>query len=320
MRADFRHTETMIYILHGTDASRMSMKVAALKKKHNMETVSTYDALQDPMEAVLEEMDSHSIFDEEKMIVIQNATFLSARNTTTYDLDAFVKRKDTDEIVVFCVPSEKIDQRKKAVKALAQGAQVFACIRLDQKNQPGYIREAMTEAGLKMDGEALRYFTSHVGMDALRIRSEIEKLSIYAGEVGLADVKALMVNEPIDDVFKMTDALFDQNGLLLMAYYRNFRAQNMETVAITALIASQIRFLFQVRVLMDRQLGKEEIAQTLKAHPYRVQLSMRKASRFDPDALLGWLEKLADLDQNMKSGKIDKDEGFENFALSLMMK
>ena len=32
LRADFRHTETMIYILHGTDASRMSMKVAALKK------------------------------------------------------------------------------------------------------------------------------------------------------------------------------------------------------------------------------------------------------------------------------------------------
>lgn len=310
----------MIYILYGTDPSRMSMKVSEIKKKHKIEEASTYDALTDPQEDVLQDMDSRSIFDDPKMIVVHNASFLSAKNATKYEIDPFLKRKDDDNVIVFCVPAQKIDQRKKAVKELAKGAEMLACIRLDQKNQPAYIQEQAKEKNVTFDPDALRYFTSHAGMDALRIRSEIEKLSVYSDHLTLEDVKALMVSEPVDDVFRMTDALFERNGLLLLAYYRSFRQQNMETVAITALLASQIRFLFQVAVLMDRGMRKEEIASELKAHPYRVQTSMRNASRFSPDELLGWLEKLADLDQDMKSGKVDKDEGFENFALMLMKK
>lgn len=307
----------MIYILHGTDLSRMSMKLEQIKNKFHIEQMSTYDAMEETQMDVLQEIDSISIFDDPKMIVIKNATFLSAKNTSRYEIDPFVQRKDVDLLIVFCVPTEKIDQRKKAVKILSQDAHMVACIRLDQKSQPGYIREQMKEENLAMDEDAFKYFASHVGMDSLKIRSEIIKLSVYNDHVALEDVKALMVNEPIDDVFKMTDALFDKNGLLLLAYYRNFRQQNMETVAIVALLASQIRFLFQVAFLMDKRMGKEEIAKELKAHPYRVQLSMQKASRFTPQRLLGYLSMLADLDQNMKKGRIDPDEGFENFALAL---
>ena len=115
----------------------------------------------------------------------------------------------------------------------------------------------------------------------------------------------------MNDIFKMVDAFFSQNGILLLAYYRNFRKLNMQPVAIVALLASQIRFLFQVRVLT--------IAQELKANPYRVKLNMQKAMRFSSEALLYNLSLLADFDQQMKMGKIDKDDGFEYFCLNLMM-
>ena len=93
----------------------------------------------------------------------------------------------------------------------------------------------------------------------------------------------------MNDIFKMVDAFFSQNGILLLAYYRNFRKLNMQPVAIVALLASQIRFLFHVRV------------------------------RFSSEALLYNLSLLADFDQQMKMGKIDKDDGFEYFCLNLMM-
>ena len=77
----------------------------------------------------------------------------------------------------------------------------------------------------------------------------------------------------------MVDALFERNALRLLAYYRNFRKLNMEPVAINGLLSGQIRFLFQVRVLMDQGNSKEEIAKRLKAHPYRVQINMQRAYR-----------------------------------------
>lgn len=61
------------------------------------------------------------------------------------------------------------------------------------------------------------------------------------------------------------------------------------------------------------------ISQELKANPYRVKLNMQKAMRFSSEALLYNLSLLADFDQQMKMGKIDKDDGFEYFCLNLMM-
>ena len=91
----------------------------------------------------------------------------------------------------------------------------------------------------------------------------------------------------LNDVFKMVDALFERNALRLLAYYRNFRKLNMEPAANQwFVICGQIRFLFQVRVLMDQGNSKEEIARRLKAHPYRVQINMQRAYPRTSDELL----------------------------------
>lgn len=69
---------------------------------------------------------------------------------------------------------------------------------------------------------------------------------------------------------------------------------------------------------MDQAMTKEKIASFLKAHPYRVQINMKKAQSFTNEELLDQLETLATLDQEMKMGRIDKDEGFENMILKWM--
>lgn len=309
----------MNYIIHGNDESRMQIKVDAIKKKHNIEGAIVYiDALQEDMSILLNELDSSSLFGDIKMIVVKNSLFLSAKNTTKYNLEDILKRVDHDQIAVFLCPSEKLDMRKKNVKEMISHSQVISCIRLDAKSQQSYIQEVLKQYKVHMDPDAFRWFTARVGMDSLKIEKEIEKLSIYNSHITLEDVQALVCIEPADDVFKMVNALFERNGLRFLSYYRNFRSQNMETVAIIALIASQIRFLYQVDVLMNQNYTKEEIASTLKAHPYRVQVNMQTARKFGCDELLEQLNELAQLDQNLKSGKIDKDLGFEQFALKLM--
>ena len=92
----------------------------------------------------------------------------------------------------------------------------------------------------------------------------------------------------------------------------------MEPIAINGLLSGQIRFLFQVRVLMDQGNSKEEIARRLKAHPYRVQINMQRAYNFTSNELLEKLSILAKLDQDMKMGLVDKDEGFEQFILGML--
>lgn len=310
----------MNYILHGHDEGRVKQKINALKTKYHIENVIVFDATDDEQQDVFNEMDTISIFDDDKMIVIENATFLSSKDTTKYDIKGFIDRSTNDEsvILVFCCPSDKLDTRKKTVKELISKSTVYPCIALDEKSLPGYINEELKKLNLKMDRDAIKWFSARAGFDALRIEQELIKFKTFNDQITLKDVQDLMVCEPLNDVFKMVDALFERNALRLLAYYRNFRKLNMEPVAINGLLSGQIRFLFQVRVLMDQGNSKEEIARRLKAHPYRVQINMQRAYNFTSDELLEKLSILAKLDQDMKMGLVDKDEGFEQFILGML--
>lgn len=312
----------MNYILHGQDTNRISQKISALKKKYEVtDNVISFDASNTDQDIILNEMDSLSIFDDRKMIVVQNATFLSSKDTTKCNAEFFLERSSQDDalIVVYCVPSDKLDTRKKVVKQMVEKSTVHPCVALDEKSQASYIREQLKKMDIQMDFDAQKWFMSRVGLDVLRIDQELYKLQTYSSHITLDAVQNLMTVEPLNDVFKMVDALFEKNALRLLAYYRNFRKLNMEPVAINGLLSSQIRFLFQVRVLMDQSMNKEEIASVLKAHPYRVQINMQRAYSFSADELLEKLSLLASLDQNMKMGLVDKDEGFEQFILEMLV-
>lgn len=70
----------MFYILYGKDKSMVSLKKRAIQIKHHIEDcILEFDATKDDCSLVLSEMDSMSIFDENKLIIIENATFLSSK-------------------------------------------------------------------------------------------------------------------------------------------------------------------------------------------------------------------------------------------------
>ena len=206
----------MNYILHGHDEGRVKQKINALKTKHHIENVIVFDATDDEQQDVFNEMDTISIFDDDKMIVIENATFLSSKDTTKYDIKGFIDRSTNDEsvILVFCCPSDKLDTRKKAVKELISKSTVYPCIALDEKSLPGYINEELKKLNLKMDRDAIKWFSARAGFDALRIEQELIKFKTFNDYITLKDVQDLMVCEPLNDVFKMVDASFAERNAL----------------------------------------------------------------------------------------------------------
>ena len=194
-------------------------KVDVIKRKHKIQNIVRLDAMVQTQEEVLQEMDSISIFDEAKMICLEHCTFLSSKNTTHYDIESFLKRNGEDGyVLVLICESAKLDQRKKAVKQLMEISTVYSCIALDEQSQRSYIQEHIKKEQLHMDADALRWFCQRVGLDAMRIDSEIYKLKTYGDVIHLEDVQALVTPEPVNDVFKMVDALFSKNGVRLLAF------------------------------------------------------------------------------------------------------
>ncbi|MEG0362156.1 MAG: DNA polymerase III subunit delta, partial [Longicatena sp.] len=55
----------------------------------------------------------------------------------------------------------------------------------------------------------------------------------------------------------------------------------------------------------------------LKAHPYRVKMSLQSVDYLSINELFSILNQIAQLDQDMKNGKIDKKLGFEMFLIRM---
>lgn len=309
----------MIAIIYGDDSSRMQMKLDHLKKEFNPDVYIRLDAEKDEPKDFFSETTSFSLFPEKKMVVLNHANFLAANMPSTgFDLERIASVDLDDGCIVYMVEKPKLDGRKKKVKELMGKARMIECKVPDEKSLPSMIRTMVRDRNLNMDEDALRWYTAHAGSDSAKLDGELGKFALYSDHLTLEDVKALTTVEPLDNVFKMTDALFTRQGMKLLALYRNFRKTGMEPVAICALLASQVRFVYQVRVLMDQGLDQNAIASELKASSGRIYNTMKNASRFSADELLKTLFDLSKLDQNIKGGFLDKDQGFEDFIFAMI--
>lgn len=307
----------MLYILFGEDESRMEYKLETIKEREKCDQTDRFNAKRDPKDVIENALETFSLFAEKPMVIIEQATFLGAKNDTPLDPARIAERIPDDKVVVLLAPVRKLDSRKKAIKTLSAKATLIECKPLDEKSQPGEIRSMLKEKKLKMDSDAFSWFCENAGYSSAVLSSQLDKLALYGDHLTLEDVKALTTVEPTKNVFQMTNALFARDRVRLLELYRSFRAQNMEPQAILGLLAGQIRFVYQVRVYMDMGLSKEQMMEKLGASSGRIWNTTKNAARFQADQLLENLALLSQLDETIKRGLADRDTAFENFILQI---
>ncbi len=310
----------MLYILYGEDLSRMEYNLDLIKKKEECDQIDRFNAQIEAKEVIENALATFSLFAQKPMVILENATFLGSKNTTPLEVERIQNQIVDDKVIVLMAPIKKLDSRKKAIKALMAKAEMVDCSPLDEKSQPNEVKAMLKERKLVMDQAAFAWFCENAGYSAPVLASQLDKLALYADHITLEDVQALVTIEPTKNIFKMTDALFARDAVRLLELYRSFRFQNMEPLAILGLLAGQIRFVYQVRVLLDSGYSQKEIMEKLSASSGRIWNTQKIAYRFQAEQLLENLSLLGELDEDLKGGALDKDTAFERFILHLGIK
>ena len=314
----------MNYVLYGEEQYELESALSRILKQHHIEkddlNMITYDALQSDMQTIMEDATTIPFFAEQKVILVRNANFLSTVNDTDMDislLDKYLDAPMESTILIFTGSFEKMDARKKIVKKMQKTCKVLQFHRLDALGKQNYIREEIKRRNLSVEPNAFLELDQRLPLDIRSIKAEMEKLELFGGVIDVSVVEQL-VNRPLeDDVFQLVNAVVDRDLKKAFSLWYDLCVLNKHAIYLTALLAGQFRFLYQVKVLMDQGAGKDMIVSKLGAHPYRVQITMQNARKLSTPYLLHILSKLAVLDQKMKGGQLDKKLGFEMFLLEL---
>lgn len=308
------------YLIYGNDYGLIKREIDKIIS--GTSDVVKYDLSASNVSDVIEEASCMSLFGDKKVVIGENALFLTGTNTSVnHDIDyltSYVNAENHDNIVILTVVQDKLDERKKIVKLLKKNVTVIHKETIDEKDLPKFVIKEFLNNGYKIDYKTASYFVDYVGKNVDILLSEINKMIIYKDtdkEIFIEDILNISSKGFNDNVFDLSDAIMKKDFKKIFSCYNDLMILKEEPIKIIALLASQFTLVYQSKLLSKEGFMSKDIASTLKVHPYRVKLALE--TNYPDFELKDILKKLHNLDYEIKTGKVDKIVGLENFLLHL---
>ena len=203
---------------------------------------------------------------------------------------------------------DSLDKRKKITALLTKVATVIS--------EPSNLHE-MSQQKLgeyQMDGMAEKKLLEYCQNDSRRIQQEIEKLKLYRfteKKITVSDIEEIVMQTLDDNIFHFVDAILSKNKSYAFELYQNFLLHGEQITNMIRILANKIRLMYQVKVLLQDGNSDRKISELLKVHEYPVKLAREASYRYSEKTLLEYIEKLAKLDLEIKSGESSGQVEFE---------
>lgn len=308
------------YLIYGPNYSLIKKEIDKIAT--NYSDIIKYDLSNDKIDLLLNDASCMSIFNEKKIIIGENALFLTSNSSNIeHDLDYLTKylnAKEHDNTIIISVIADKLDERKKIVKLLKEKSTVIYKASIDEKNLNSFVVQEFKNRNKKIDFKTASYFINFVGKNVDIIMSEIDKMAIYKDKsdiVTIDDINDISARAFKDNIFDFTDSIMNKDYKKMFECYDDLRRLNEEPIKIIALLGSQFTLIYQTKLLSKRGMMQKDISSMLKVHPYRVKLALE--NNYKISDLESILKKLHNLDYDIKSGKTDKNSGLDYFLLHI---
>ncbi|MBC1316145.1 DNA polymerase III subunit delta [Listeria booriae] len=287
---------------------------------------ANFDLDETAIEQVIEEAETIPFFGDCRLIVASNPSFLTTEKTKskiehrTARFEDYLNEPVDYSILVIIARVEKLDERKKLTKLLKKQATIVDAKRPNDAELRKWVQSAIKNNDFSMEIPAIERLMELTGGQLTTAMNELDKLMLYKleiREISVADVESLVVRSLEQNIFLLLDKMIALDISGALSIYYDLLKQKEEPIKILALIASQFRLLTQIKLLEKQGFSQQQVAQKLKVHPFRVKIGARQAKSFSYEQLTATLERLAEMDFEMKTGYGDKAQKLEWFLFSL---
>jgi DNA polymerase III delta subunit len=199
------------------------------------------------------------------------------------------------------------------------GGEVLAYEAPKQRELPGRLVAEARALGFELDPEAARSLAVRLGARPMRLRTELERLSLWAGEGGrvdLGDLEAMVADTSEAAVWSLADALVEGDRAGALAVAERLSAQGEALPRIVYSLASRLRSALRAARELEQGRAPKEVAADLPMHPYAAKMLVGRVKGRSPRELGGAIVALADLEVASRGGS----DYTESVALTLALR
>ena len=311
--------EYMLTLLLGPDDFSKTQYIDSLSSTGNI-VVEVFTDVESTPQA--ENLASQDLFSKPKIFVLRG---LVKKYSADDIVEKFISSKNNIIIV-----EEKLDKRSTENKALLANKSITT----KEFNLPHgevldeWIIAHVKKLGGKIESRAASLLAQTLGRDNAKetkfggkivsveevynlwqVDSEVRKLIAYAGGQGITEeaVKNLVFASSETDVFELTNAIAENQKEKSMVLMQSFLKEQVGSdekgaiIQLNALLSEQFRNVAMIQSFINNKASEDDILDKTGWKSGRLFVIKKIAARFNPKKILELLNKLAALDEELKT-------------------
>jgi len=198
------------------------------------------------------------------------------------------------------------------------GGEVLAFDAPRERELPKHLVADAQELGFDLDPAAARVLVERLGPRPMGLRTEIERLALWAGDggnVGVEDLEAMVADTSEEAIWTLADAVVAGDEAETMRVAERLVSQGEALPRIVYALAPRLRQALRAATELEAGKPAGEVAKGLSMHPYAAKMLVSKVKGRTPEDLDASIRALADLELWSRGGS-DYAEGVA-FTLSL---
>jgi DNA polymerase-3 subunit delta len=323
----------MLYVLHGQDELTRSEMLAEWKEKLGDATTASVnttvlDGRKVTLPELIETCDALPFMGKRRLVIVEDfwsrfepgkrrrskgepPTLSAADTALIQGLVEYLPRLPETTRLVF-VESRSLSATNPVFDVLPQDhkrAYVKEFRPPSERDLPRWIQDRMKLKQGEITPQAAQELAHLVGTELRQLDQELEKLLAYVNyerAVTAQDVRAAVSAQQLAGVFDLVDAIGMRQGDRAMRYLHELLNAGAAPMYLLTMIGRQFRILLQVKELQAQGATLSEMRRaTGIGHRFVIEKGGRQARNFSMERLEAIYAHLAEVEQHIKTGKID---------------
>jgi len=297
------------------DACRASLIEKYVPEAARTWAVSRFSADRGETQAALDQCQTLPMLSSQQVVFLEEAEAIEelgekAREQAVQRIVAYVQ--DPAPFTVFVIEAQKLDMRMMLGKKLADLTMVVEVGLGEKQEERIRAAEAMAdtmakELGVIFEKGAAEDLAEDVNADLMRLKTEIEKLAIYAAErkvIRREDVSLLVISEKSTTIWEVAELLASHQPPKALEFIDRLLREGEEPVLMVGAMAWMYRKLVEASEVKGVTNGWQA-AKALQMRPDQAELAIRCARKIPRERLLDGLRALQEADNRLKGGVKD---------------
>lgn len=222
------------------------------------------------------------------------------------------------ESTVIVLIESAVDKRNSVYQAIKKLDGLVEFETPEEDDIKLWIRGRLKKEGKTILGSALNMLLERAGGDMQRLASELEKLICYVGdrdEINADDVSTMCVKQSEIKIFDMVRFVSSGNQKGALDIYYELLAAKEPPMRILYNLGKQFNQLLMVKQMDKAGMPTKQIADRMKLKEGVIKSLLNQSRRFSSSELKSIVRESVELEEAVKTGKLDDNMSVELFII-----